>query len=69
MVLFVRLDASVSLSTWHDQCIGVPLNGASFLQPAESGRGETGGFTRKRHKVVDHHSQRLGIRPNDGGRH
>ena len=56
-------------STWHDECIGVALNGAPVIQPAQCGRWETSSFTRERHKVVHHHRHVLGTQADNGGRH
>lgn len=69
LLFFTPPNVSQSHGTWHDECIAIRLDGAPFISPAECGRGETSGFTREGHKVVHHHTQRLRVWPNNGGRH
>lgn len=69
LLFFMPLNVSQSHGTWHDECIAIRLDGAPFISPAECGRRETSGFTGEGHKVVHHHTQRLRVWPDNGGRH
>ncbi|TNN56509.1 hypothetical protein EYF80_033235 [Liparis tanakae] len=60
---------SISSGTWHDERVGVGLNGAAVVQPAHGGRRETGGFTGERHRAVHQHAHALRTPAHDGGRH